>query len=197
MSRSDALAHCRTAAEGCTALDRGAKRPHNPLMLELLLDNLRSVFNVGSIFRTSDGAGVRHVHLCGITPTPQQAKLAKTALGTERSISWSYEPNSLSKARELQRQGKVLWSLETTSDSQSIFTVPHETIVKVQEEESSIVLVVGNELAGVDPELQAQADKRVHLPMVGRKESLNVAVATGIALYHLRFCAALKETSVE
>ncbi|MEM7128985.1 MAG: RNA methyltransferase [Chloroflexota bacterium] len=161
--------------------------------LELFLDNLRSVFNVGTIFRTADGAKVDHIHLCGITPTPENPRLHKTALGAEEVVPWSYSANGLQKAQELQKLGKQLWCLEMAKDSRSLYTLasPDQGWSSVQANQNgqspSIVLIVGNEIAGVDPEIQALADERIHLPMLGIKGSLNVAVALSIALYHIRY----------
>jgi len=150
-------------------------------ILHLLLDNWRSVFNVGAAFRTADGAGLGHLYLCGITATPEiQPKLAKTALGAEKAVSWSYHPDAVQLAEILQRSGVQIWVLERDSRSQCLFDVPYEP------EDSPVVLVAGNELAGVDPGLVDMADRVVHLPMVGSKQSLNVAIALSIASYWLR-----------
>jgi len=150
-------------------------------ILHLLLDNWRSVFNVGAAFRTADGAGLGHLYLCGITATPEtQPKLAKTALGAEKDVSWSYHPDAVELAELLQRSGVRIWVLERDSRSQSLFNSTFEP------EDSPAVLVAGNELAGVDPALVDMADRVVHLPMVGSKQSLNVAVALSIASYWLR-----------
>lgn len=157
-------------------------RTHSSIQFEVLLDNLRSVYNVGAIFRTSDGAGVRKVHLCGTTPTPDHVRLSKTALGTEQTIPWTYHTNSLIKAQKLGASGRLLWALERTNSSSSVFAAG-----KPVAPTESIVIVVGNEVAGVDPEILALCDEVLHIPMSGTKESLNVAVAFGIAIYMLRF----------
>jgi 23S rRNA (guanosine2251-2'-O)-methyltransferase len=149
--------------------------------VEAMLDNIRSTFNVGAIFRTADGTGFQHIHLCGITPTPENPKVGKTALGAEKMIPWSYAPNSLLAARELKNKGAVLWALEGTRDA-----VPIHLAVR-QKPEGTIVLVAGNEIIGVDPDLLSLCDRVVWIPMRGQKESLNVAVAFSIAAYALRF----------
>lgn len=147
-----------------------------------LLDNLRSVFNVGSIFRTSDGAGVRHLYLGGTTPTPAHPKLAKTALTAESALDWSYERNSVTAARRLQAQGYRVWALESHPQAVSVFDrVSGETPV------TPVLLIVGNEVSGVDPALLALCERIVFIPMLGSKESLNVATAFGIVVYQLRF----------
>jgi tRNA G18 (ribose-2'-O)-methylase SpoU len=146
--------------------------------LHLMLDNWRSLFNTGSVFRTADGAGVRHVHLCGITPTPAQRKLAKTALGAETTVAWSYAPNAVRRAEELQAQGMQLWVLEGGAGSEPLWTCSPPV-------DRPLVLAAGNEVVGVDPGLVALAERVVHVPMLGGKESLNVAIALSVAVYWL------------
>ena len=94
-----------------------ATAPH----LEIVLDNIRSVYNVGSILRTADGAGVRHVHLCGITATPGHPKLAKTALGADESVSWTAWRNSLDTAVALRQKGYRLWAIEDAPTAEVLF----------------------------------------------------------------------------
>ncbi len=142
--------------------------------VEVIVDNVRSLYNVGSIFRTADGAGIQHLHLCGITPTPENPKVAKTALGAEAAVAWRYWPNAVEAARWLQEQGAWLTALETGTVTSSIFEI---------EAPSFVALVVGNEVAGIDPGVLALADACVAIPMAGRKRSLNVATAFGIAAY--------------
>lgn len=156
---------------------------HEGPPVEALLDNIRSIFNVGAMFRTADGAGLRHLHLCGITASPEHPKVAKTALGAEQSTPWTRYTNALDAARLLKEQGAQLWALERHAGSESLFaTNPREASLW----RSPLVLVVGNELAGVDPQLLALCDRVLQIPMAGVKESLNVAIAFGIAAYYLR-----------
>ncbi len=129
--------------------------------LHLLLDNIRSLHNVGSIFRTADGAGVGHLYLCGITPTPDNPRLAKTALGAQNSVSWSYHVNGVETAVSLQQSGHCLWAIEATSDSCPLFAAP------APPPDRPLVLLIGNEKAGVDPGLLALSEQVVHLPMQG------------------------------
>jgi tRNA G18 (ribose-2'-O)-methylase SpoU len=147
---------------------------------ELLLDNLRSVHNVGSIFRTAEGAGLKHIHLAGITPTPDNAKLKKTALGADETVAWTYHLNGLIAARQLKEAGHCLWALEGGERAVPLL----ETNLAVPEK---LVLVIGSEVCGVDPAILALCEQVVYLPMQGHKASLNAAVATGIAVYRLRF----------
>lgn len=149
--------------------------------LEVLLDNIRSCYNVGSIIRTCDGAGVGHAHLCGITPTPDHPKVGKTALGADKSVTWSYHRNGLDEVLRLKAAGKKIWSLENRVLSSSIFDCSPTTV------EGPVVLVVGNEVSGVDPGILEASDKIFSLPMLGHKSSLNAVVAFGAAVYWLRF----------
>ncbi|MCA9941541.1 MAG: hypothetical protein KC418_23035 [Anaerolineales bacterium] len=145
-----------------------------------LLDNVRSVFNVGSVFRIADGAGVSHVHLAGITPTPDHPKMRKTALGAENVIPWTYHANSLRAARALREAGCRLWALEGDHPHAVSLFLPAVT------DSRPIVLIAGSELTGVDLELLALCERILTIPMQGQKRSLNVAVAFGIAAYELR-----------
>jgi tRNA G18 (ribose-2'-O)-methylase SpoU len=152
-----------------------------PAHLACLVDNVRSIYNVGSIFRTSDGLGLNHIHLCGITPTPHNPKLAKTALGAEKSINWTYHRNGLDVVNQAIADGKIVLALEATGQSQSIFS----SIREIQKQ--SVLLVVGNEVHGIDPDILAHSQIISYIPMFGKKESFNVATAFGIAAFLIRF----------
>ena len=143
-----------------------------------MLDNVRSLFNVGSIFRSADGAGLRHLYLCGVTPTPHHRKLAKSALGAELHVAWSHHRNAVVLGKELHAAGHHLWALETGSDAASLFDVILPS--------APLVLVVGSEVTGVDPDLLSLCTQRIAIPMAGHKQSLNVATAFGIAAVILR-----------
>lgn len=143
----------------------------------VMLDNVRSAWNVGSIFRSADGLGLHRLYLCGITPTPDNHKVAKTALGTEKTVSWSHHNDGVSKATKLINQGMHLWALEKNEES-----IPIQTALGDRFDEP-IVLVVGNEICGIDPSILALCERTTHIPMIGVKRSFNVAVAFGIALY--------------
>jgi tRNA G18 (ribose-2'-O)-methylase SpoU len=133
------------------------------------------------MLRTADGAGLRHVHLCGITPTPDNPKLAKTALGAEGAVPWTQYGNGLAAAVSLKKQGLRLWALEGGSRSESLFDA------RVDPKGPPIVLVVGSEISGIDPDILEHCERVLCLPMQGIKTTLNVAVAFGIAAYLLRF----------
>lgn len=144
-----------------------------------ILDNIRSTFNVGSIFRCADGVGIEHLYLCGITPTPDHPKVAKTALGAEQSVGWSQHNNALDLAAQLHKAGHQLWALEENNRAEALWNV------SLPATPASITLIIGNEVAGVDPELLLCSDRVVAIPMRGAKRSLNVAIAFGIAAYWL------------
>lgn len=161
-----------------------APRVLPPLRLEALLDNVRSLSNVGSIFRTADGAGIAHLHLGGITPTPAHPKLAKTALGAEQHVAWSHDPDAARAAESLVAGGARLWGIEGGDRSRSLYD---PATLDERPTDARLVLVVGHEVSGVDPRILALCERVVHVPMAGVKDSLNVSVALGIVAYTLRF----------
>jgi 23S rRNA (guanosine2251-2'-O)-methyltransferase len=144
-----------------------------------LLDNLRSTWNVGSILRTADGAGMNDVYLCGITPPADHPRVIRTSLGAETRLHWSWHPNALDLVSSLLETGSQLWALETTPEAVAITSAP-----RIGEEER-VVLVVGNEITGIDPDLLLHCSRTFWIPMAGVKRSLNTAVAFGIAAYFL------------
>ena len=151
-----------------------------PIRLDLLLDNLRSSENVGSIIRSANGASVQHVYCCGTTPTPEHAKVRKSSLGAEELTSWSYHRNAFNLATELTESGCTLLSLEYTRTSYSLFEFKHPHV-----NNQHITLIVGNEISGIDPGLLSLCQRTLHIPMLGQKTSLNVAGAAAIAMYYI------------
>lgn len=147
-----------------------------------LLDNVRSAQNVGAIFRSADGAGLAKLYLCGITPTPdEQVTVARTALGAEKRLAWERANNAVKLAESLLATGTKLIILEATDEAVDLFTW------QVPAGWQTLALVVGNEIAGTDPQLLRMASKVLRLPMAGIKGSLNVASAFSIAAYQLQF----------
>ncbi len=150
----------------------------------VILDNIRSAQNVGSIFRTADGAGVRHLYLCGITPTPvDNPPLGKTSLGSEGFVPWSSHLNAEDLARQRKEEGYLLFALERTPNAVPIF----QYRIGDDKRRRPMALILGNERAGVDPGLLTLCNEVLSLPMAGQKASLNVAVAFGVAAYWLMF----------
>ena len=178
--------HCGTATVLATTPQAGGapslQMPPRFSRLELLLDNIRSLYNVGAIMRTADGAGITHLHLGGITAPPTHPRLAKTALGAESALPWTQHRNSVQAVRQLKSEGYVVWVLEEGETAVNLFTTPLPTTAN-----QPILLIVGNEKVGVDPAIQQSADCTFALPMSGVKNSLNVAVAFGIAIYQIQF----------
>ncbi|MDH4069574.1 MAG: RNA methyltransferase [Ignavibacteria bacterium] len=142
-----------------------------------LLDNIRSMYNVGSIFRTSDGALLKKLFLCGYTPSPPRKEIHKTSLGAAETVPWEYCKDPLDAIQQARSQGASICVLEQTDQS-----VPYHSI---RPSAFPVCLVVGNELTGVSPAVIRAADSAIEIPMFGSKQSLNVAVAYGIALFEL------------
>ncbi len=145
--------------------------------LTVVLNNIRSLHNVGSIFRTADGAGVEKVFLCGYTGYPPQGDIAKTALGAEGHVPWEYRENALEVIKQLKTKGYQIVLLEQIEGS-----VSHD----VFKPKPPVCLVLGNEVTGISEDLLKIADAAIEIEMAGIKNSLNVSVAFGVVAYHLR-----------
>lgn len=154
------------------------------MKVTLVLDNLRSVYNVGSLFRTANACGVSHIILCGTTPTPLDKKgekrkdFAKVALGAEETVSWEYIENTVEKLKLLKREGYYIIAIEQDEKS----TDYKEVDSKGRE---SVAFIIGPEVTGMTQEVLALSDVIAEIPMLGTKESLNVTIAAGIALYRI------------
>lgn len=158
--------------------------------IEAVLDNIRSAWNVGSMFRTADGMCISSIYLCGITPTPLHPQVRRTALGAENTIRWEYASNAVSLVKSQISDGKRLWVLEETRGAENLYDL------LMDNNQEPILLAVGNEISGVDPGLLELAEKVISIPMGGRKRSYNVAVAFGIATSYLRYGHNLSQESV-
>jgi len=152
----------------------------------VVLNNIRSLHNVGSIFRTADGAGIEKIYLCGITPTPvdrfdrPRPQFTKVSLGAERFVPWEHAASATALVKKLKKEGYLIFAIEQAKRS-----VPHKTVRLGKKGLEKLAIVLGNEVAGLSPALLALADKVLEIPMRGKKESLNVSVAFGIIAYHL------------
>ena len=145
----------------------------------LLLDNIRSILNVGALFRTCDGAGFEKIILTGFTPTPPRREISKTAIGAENFVAWEYYKDPTQYIQDLQKLWYKIFVLEQTSksiDFQEISPMKHE----------NICLILGNEIDGVQNKFINIADYCIEIPMRGQKQSLNVATAGGICMYQFR-----------
>lgn len=160
----------------------------------LVVYNVRSALNVGSILRTADGLGVAKVYLCGYTPYPSgqgdtrlphlaaktSRQIHKTALGAEDSVIWHYGPDVQKTFDKLKAQGYELVALEQTDEAIDL---------RKLNPDGQIALIVGSEVGGLPQTVLGICDRQVYIPMSGKKESFNVAVAAAIALYHLKYLA--------
>ena len=146
----------------------------------VLLDNIRSAWNVGSILRTADGFGLDHAYLCGITPTPENEAVTKTSLGAEESVVWSHHKDAVKLVEELKKDSWMVLGLEEDERSKEL---SRASTLKASQH---TLLIVGNEITGVDPGLLALCDNIFHIPMRGKKKSFNAAMAFSIATYALR-----------
>ena len=148
----------------------------------VILDNIRSIHNVGSIFRTSDALGVDKIYLCGCTPTPKdrfgraRQDLAKVALGAEKDIAWEYCDDTKRIIKKLKKEGYKIIAVE--QDNKSIN-------YKKSKIKLPVALIMGNEVSGIEKDVLKLADEILEIPMCGKKESLNVSVSFGIAGYQI------------
>ncbi len=149
------------------------------LPVSLILDDIRSAANVGSLFRTADCFALAHVYLCGITATPPHRDILKTALGATETVAWSHHENCAELVRELKGAGTQVQCLEQTVGSVRLRDFVPPTDVP-------LALVVGNEVAGVAQPVIDASDGTIEIEQFGTKHSLNVAVAGGMLLYQIR-----------
>lgn len=157
-----------------------AEKVESRKTVAILLDNIRSGWNVGSILRSADGFGFSHVYVCGITPTPDNEAVTKTSLGAEDSVPWSYHKDAVRLVKGLKAEGWSVYALEEDARAREI---RHTDSIKLNG--PGAVLIVGNEVTGIDPDLLDLCDQIFYIPMRGEKKSFNVAIAFGIAAYAL------------
>ena len=151
------------------------KDPKLPVCV--VLNDIRSLYNVGSIFRTADGAGVEKIWICGITGHPPDSQISKTALGAETEVPWEYRWDAGEVLRELKARGYHIVFLE-----QLVESIPYQDY----KPSTPVCLILGNEISGVSESLIGFCDKTLEIEMAGAKNSLNVTVAFGIVAYHIR-----------
>ena len=144
--------------------------------LVIVLDNIRSMMNTGSVFRTADAFILERIILCGVTATPPHREIHKTALGATESVHWSYEEHTSVAIQKLQEQGYVVIALEQTTKSVNLKTFRPERGIKY-------ALVFGNEVKGVGEEALTLCDLSLEVPQFGTKHSLNVAVTAGMVIW--------------
>lgn len=157
-------------------------REAEKLPLIVVLDDVRSMYNIGSVFRTCDAFRVEAVYLCGICQTPPSTEIHKTALGAEESVDWKYFKTALDAVEELKKQGYTVFSVEQVEHSTKLQTfVPQKGL--------KYAVVMGNEVKGVHQEVVDASDGCLEIPQLGTKHSMNVSVTTGIIIY--KFAEAL------
>jgi tRNA G18 (ribose-2'-O)-methylase SpoU len=146
------------------------------LPLIVVLDDVRSMYNIGSVFRTSDSFRVEAVWLCGICQTPPSTEIHKTALGAEESVDWKYFPTALEAVEELKKLGYKVFSVEQVEHSTKLQTF-------VPQKGQKYAVVMGNEVKGVHQEVVDASDGCLEIPQLGTKHSMNVSVTAGIIIY--------------
>lgn len=151
-------------------------REAEKLPLVVVLDDVRSMHNVGSVFRTADTFRVEAVYLCGITSTPPMAEIHKTALGAEESVSWRYFSTAQKAVQQLKSDGYTVYSVEQVEHSTKLHRFQAESGLKY-------AIVFGNEVKGIHQEVVDASDGCLEIPQLGTKHSMNVSVTAGIVIY--------------
>jgi 23S rRNA (guanosine2251-2'-O)-methyltransferase len=155
-------------------IDEFKNSPKWPVVV--ILDNVRSMLNVGSIFRTCDAFNIKHLYLTGITPRPPHREISKTAIGAELAVSWSYHQDTKEIINELREQGFKIYGVEQTSDSVLLSAWTPKGNDKV-------AVVLGHEIDGVSDQTLDLCDASIEVPQFGTKHSLNVSVCAGVILW--------------
>jgi len=150
----------------------------------LLLDNIRSLYNVGSIFRSADGFGIEKIYICGYTGCPPRKEISKTALGAEDVVEWEHSQDIRELIEILKNDGFNIVSLEKSKDS---------TDIRQYHWDKKTALILGNEIEGISENILSISDAVLHINMIGIKESFNVASAASIAMYAESMITGLKE----
>ncbi|HEY8397340.1 MAG TPA: RNA methyltransferase [Flavihumibacter sp.] len=161
---------------GRKSVDEFKEAAKQPIIV--ILDNIRSMHNVGSVFRTADAFLIEAIYLCGYTPQPPHRDIHKTALGATETVNWTWFPKTVDAVQQAKEQGYGVYAVEQVTDSyllNRLSTDPDE----------KIALVFGNEVAGVDAAVLERCDGCIEIPQLGMKHSLNVSIAAGIVLWEL------------
>lgn len=179
--------HRKLRIEELHRLSVDAFRDSEKMPLDIVLDNVRSLFNVGSLFRTADAFRLRRIHLCGITACPPHPEIHKTALGAELSMDWQHHDSTLDCVRQLQAEGYTVFALEQAEGSILLPASPPKTLAQGEWETSAkpCVIVIGHEVHGVQQEVIDACDGCIEIPQFGTKHSLNVSCAAAIAIWEM------------
>ncbi|MDX1535873.1 MAG: RNA methyltransferase [Candidatus Spechtbacterales bacterium] len=156
--------------------------------MKVVLHNIRSMHNVGAIFRTSDAAGIEKIYLCGFTPSPLdefgkvRVQVHKVALGAEKYVDWEKHDKTYALLDQLKEDGHKIYAVELSDNS-----IPYYKEKLTKEDKDKAVIVLGHELEGLSPAILKRADKVIEIPMMGKKHSLNVSVAFGVIVYGMLY----------
>ena len=170
--------HKKKTIEELCRMDVEEFKEAKKLPLAVVLDNVRSLHNVGSVLRTADAFRLCTVHLCGITACPPSAEIHKTALGAEDSVDWAYFKSTMESVERLKRAGFKVFAAEQTEESISLDRF-------IVEKMQPYAIIMGNEVAGVQQEVIDACDGTIEIPQFGTKHSLNVSVSAGIVIWEL------------
>jgi tRNA G18 (ribose-2'-O)-methylase SpoU len=155
-----------------------SRTPPTPLKnIILILHNIRSMYNVGSVFRSADAFGIKEIWLSGYTPTPPRAEITKTAIGAEEYVQWNDIPDIHQSIQSLKNSGYGIIGMEQTNLSQPL--------PQYKPTHSKLALLMGSEVTGIEVELLSHLDTVIEIPQYGHKHSLNISVAAGIGMYAL------------
>lgn len=146
--------------------------------LVVVLDNVRSLHNVGSVFRTCDAFLIEAIHLCGITSTPPHAEIHKTALGAEDTVQWQYFEDALQSVEQLKKEGFLIYAAEQAEGSTNLYDMRIPAGQKT-------AIIFGNEVKGVQQKVIDQCDACIEIPQFGTKHSLNISVSAGIIIWEI------------
>lgn len=160
----------------------GEFKASRKIPLVVVLDDVRSAYNVGSVFRTSDAFRVERVCLCGITATPPSAEIHKTALGGEDSVDWTYYKDTADCVAALRKRGYSVWSVEQVEHSVKLNRLD-EVAIPGADGHGGVAVVFGNEVKGVRQDIVDMSDACLEIPQFGTKHSLNVSVTAGIVIW--------------
>lgn len=169
-------------------LDVASFKAVKKVPIVVVLDNIRSAMNVGSVFRTADAFAIERIVIAGITAKPPHKEITKTAIGATSSVEWSYDKNVVTALQTLKEDGYTIVAIEQTTNSQSLsdWKLP---------DESKVAIIMGNEVDGVSDDALALTDIAIEIPQYGTKHSLNVSVCAGVVMWELRKKLVEKEGS--
>ena len=166
----------KLSMEELNRLSTGEFKKSEKMPVTVVLDNVRSLHNIGSVFRTSDAFRIECIHLCGITATPPHREIQKTALGATESVSWKYFPETEESVSKLKNEGYTVFVVEQTDGSKMLNEIDFT-------KQEKLAIVFGNEVKGVQQSIVDMADICIEIPQLGTKHSLNVSVSAGIVLW--------------